>query len=153
MSRSTVKLHVGDFKDGTKKFEIRHVNDLKFTHPDSLAAPVHRPTRGRPRTSVPADGPVVTDVDDQLKQDGGSKSAPESERKINNQPAKIQTRQTRQLPERSTRNPQPVYVDAISIETGPPRAPPFPKKWWTASATELAELNRKINSKKGAYVS
>ena len=57
LSRSTVKLHVGNLKDGTKRFEIHHINNLKFTHPESLASPIHRPSRGRPAsgTSVPPD--------------------------------------------------------------------------------------------------
>ena len=146
ISRSTVKLHVGNFKDGTKKYEIRHANDLKFTHPDSLAAPIHRPSRGRPRTSVLPDVTIATDdghnkIDDNQPDPDQLADQPE--------PAKIQTRAR---PVRSTRNPDPLYVDAITVaaETGPPPTPPFPRRWWSASPNELAILNKSINSKRGA---
>ena len=42
---------MGTFKDGSKRFEIRHANDLKLAHPESLAAPVSRPALGRPSSS------------------------------------------------------------------------------------------------------
>ena len=51
LSRSTFKLEVGTYKDGTKRYEIRHANDLKLAHPKSLMAPTTRPNLGRPPTS------------------------------------------------------------------------------------------------------
>ena len=49
-------------KDGTKRFEIRHVNDLKFPHPKSLAAPAVRPRLGRPAgTSSSLDSKTSTE--------------------------------------------------------------------------------------------
>ena len=43
---------MGQYKDGRKRYEYRHVNDVKAAHPDSMAAPMHRPTLGRPPTST-----------------------------------------------------------------------------------------------------
>ena len=51
-SRSTVKIEVGLYRDGTKRYEIRHLNDCKLAHPDSLAAPASRPKLGRPPMST-----------------------------------------------------------------------------------------------------
>ena len=48
LSKSTVKINVGLFSNGEKRQEVRHINDLKFAHPDSLVAPAHRPKLGRP---------------------------------------------------------------------------------------------------------
>ena len=47
-SRSTLKLVVGTYKDGSPRHEIRHLNDVKLAHPDSMAAPASRPALGRP---------------------------------------------------------------------------------------------------------
>ena len=61
-SRSTVKIDVGSYKSGERRYEIRHFNDLKLAHPDSLAAPAARPKLGRPsKTTVQPDGQVTTD--------------------------------------------------------------------------------------------
>ena len=32
-SRSVMKIEVGSYKDGRKRYEYRHINDLKFAHP------------------------------------------------------------------------------------------------------------------------
>ena len=53
-SRSVWKVEVGSYKDGTKRYEYRHLNDLKLAHPKSLAAPVERPKLGRPPTRTSA---------------------------------------------------------------------------------------------------
>ena len=52
LSRSTFKIEVGLYKSGEKRYEVRHANDLKFAHPDSPAAPIHRSPLGRPPTSA-----------------------------------------------------------------------------------------------------
>ena len=56
---------VGSYKNGERRFEIRHLNDVKIAHPDSLAAPVERPKLGRPAKPTspmdvqsPTDGPL-----------------------------------------------------------------------------------------------
>ena len=155
LSRSTVKLEVGIFKDGRKRYEIRHANDLKFAHPKSLAAPILRPQVGRPSnvgTSDLGETPNTTDViqnqfpeppvenKQPVEVDGKSRSSSHatSNRAVHeppseNQPGKIQT--SNRLPARSTRNPNPLYVDAI--QTRPARA-------WSASDKDLEEINRSI---------
>ena len=51
VSKSTIKIEVGRFQDGSKRFEIRHLNDVKICHPKSLAAEASRPKLGRPSSS------------------------------------------------------------------------------------------------------
>ena len=53
-SRSTVRIEVGLYKNGDKRYEIRHLNDLKLAHPDSLASPALRPALGRPSKQTEA---------------------------------------------------------------------------------------------------
>ena len=56
---------MGSYKSGERRYEIRHFNDLKLAHPQSLAAPAERPKLGRPsRTSVRPEGQTPTDVGD-----------------------------------------------------------------------------------------
>ena len=160
VSRSTVKLHVGNLKDGTKRFEIRHVNDLKFPHPDSLAAPIHRPRRGRPSLDR---SQVVTDANSDVSLvDGNGNQLPEqplnrlndrtptnADLSNNNKQtaAKIQNDKNEwqstfsgppsdkpfSRPVRATCNPSPRYVDAI----------------WAASAADIEEINKSINARAG----
>ena len=40
------------YNSGEKRYEIRHLNDLRLAHPESLTAEAVRPKLGRPRTSV-----------------------------------------------------------------------------------------------------
>ena len=54
VSKSVLRLEVGCYKDGTKCYELRHLNDLKMSHPKSLAAPAERPRLGRPPNSKPS---------------------------------------------------------------------------------------------------
>ena len=168
LSRSTVKLHVGNLKDGTKKFEVRHVNDLKFAHPKSLASSIHRPSRGRPPQSV---HPDLQQPTDELAQTNGAEGTPQNrfspdpkptnistgpeskqsgtEERANHATSKQGRRESPIEPDaewkpsggpppvapferrapRSTRNPSPMYVDAI----------------WTASQSELDQLNKDIS--------
>ena len=163
-SRSTFKIEVGTYKDGTKRFEIRHLNDLKIAHPKSMASPVERPKLGRPAAapssnpSSPAmsapDGrqrategpelplPAVSPSTNRLSSSSNpppSQLTAENKQAAGNEPkpAKIQTR-----PQRSTRNPNPQYVDAIHWSSVKP---------WSASQAEIQELNNKIQSSNSAY--
>ena len=61
VSRSVVKIEVGHYKDGRKRYELRHLNDVKLAHPKSMAAPAARPALGRPPT-VQVNGPNQTDA-------------------------------------------------------------------------------------------
>ena len=62
LSNSTVKLEVGLYKDGSIRYEIRHLNDLKFAHPDSLTAPAQRPKLGRPSGSASDASSIPTEL-------------------------------------------------------------------------------------------
>ena len=153
-SRSTVKLEVGQFKSGEKRFEIRHLNDIKAAHPQSLAAPAQRPTLGRPpRSTAQAELPQATDgqpsdmtpvpnpsnqlTDNRSKQTSSSTGrAPVASGSSNNHETSISDRQSpasNPRPARSTRNPNPYYVDAWS------------HKPWSASQAEIAALNQSIS--------
>ena len=147
VSKSVVQLEVGVYKDGTKRFELRHLNDLRLAHPDSMAAPARRPKLGRPslpggststepKTSAPK---AVDDFD-------GLSSLPSDTQPVNLN-KQIQT-SAGNRPVRSTRNPNPCYVD--SIQTGPPPTPPFPQ-WshrpWSASPEEIFKLNASLPSR------
>ena len=151
VSRSVIKIIVGKFKSGEDRYEYRHLNDVKIAHPDSPAAVVQRPKLGRPAHH---DGQTSTDVSAQSppslpkpvldppsfspavesKQstaaDAGVASSEDfnHETSIPMQPAPASVR-----PARSTRNPNPRYVDAI-------------QRPWSASTDEVRTLNQLINA-------
>ena len=156
-SRSVLKIEVGSFKDGQPRYEFRHLNDLKLAHPKSMAAPAERPKLGRPPgASSSSNGREPTDpASDRLAAPPNRFSSqlpslpsrqPSQSVSVNKQteepePAKIQTALNR--PVRSTRNPNPLYVDSLS---GPPPFAPFHRpRAWTASGEELAAINNSIN--------
>ena len=189
-SRSTVKIRVGQYQDGRDRVEIRHFNDLKLAHPDSMASPVSRPKLGRPATSssdpsiateatpVPkppnrllkttskqtsgSTGRVSTGGAADASQQHDSHATSSSGRQHPTPPpegGKIQTAKaphpdyikkgpliTEQMfdkwtpellnlpqrPVRSTRNPQPYYVDSFH-------------RPWSASKSDIRELNEWIS--------
>ena len=172
LSRSTVKLHVGNLKDGTKKFEIRHVNDLKFTHPDSLASSIHRPSRGRPaHRSAQADLSPSTE----LNQDGDGKMTPSNRFRplpkptspsdqaagaAENKQDGTDNRATHATSNRGRRDPTSDADSEWKPAGGPPPAPPFTRRStrstrnpnpayvgaiWVASQSEIDQLNRAIS--------
>ena len=168
-----VKLEVGVFKDGRKRYEFRHANDIKFAHPKSLAAPAHRPKLGRPlKVTVPVGRPNHTDLpseqspgqkpSNQLSGPEPPNSAPKLS-EVNKHNPSVATRSKNNhetstpvgaeptssfiperensndqtgppplpafsRPQRSTRNPNPKYVDSI----------------WVASAAEIDKINHDI---------
>ena len=152
-SRSTAKIEVGVYKSGEKRYEIRHVNDLRPAHPDSFAAPFHRPKLGRPARSAPVEGQptteAVTPPFDGKRQ--GDTHPPLSRSLLPTPsqsplptPSSVDQDESKQTllppgdrensnarPIRATRNPNPIYVDAI----------------WTASPSDLKALNEAINVK------
>ena len=155
MSRSTYKLEVGTFKDGTKRFEIRHANDLKLAHPKSLTAPVSRPTLGRPSASSSEEQltapepsflqkpsnqfgesePAFVSMDNAASTESkqtnfvGTSCEPTHATSIQQRPAPASTANEEfegaitgpppapafSRPARSTRNPNPYYVDGLSF--------------------------------------
>ena len=162
-SRSVWKIEVGTYKDGRKRYEYRHVNDLKFAHPKSLAAPIERPKLGRPAT-VQSDSSNSTEVtpsrqpsnpvNNQLRRQLQLPEPPHQTRTVdskqsgNNHETSIPECQLPALPaesgkiqnrpKRSTRNPNPLYVDSLRLQA-PPRA-------WSASESDLKWLNESITS-------
>ena len=159
-SKSTVKIEVGVFKSGEKRFEIRHVNDLKLAHPESLAAPAVRPRLGTPaaKTSSSDKGQTPTELPDppKLTASSGSKQekwstgrasstndvksggtenriSHETSILIDREPASAEAAKSR--PVRITRNPDPYYVDTYQFESYRP---------WSASESEIEALNKSI---------
>ena len=146
VSRSTLQLEVGKFKNGEPRFEIRHINDLKFAHPESMAAPASRPALGRPAaTSSSKAIPQSTDAKKPVPEASHSVLAPNvvhgqtnvnkpTSSHLNVEGGKIQTSR----PVRTTRNPAPQYVDEIRIS---------PQQYcWSPSVRELAEFNKAIKA-------
>ena len=153
LSNSTVKLEVGVYRNGEKRYEVRHANDLKFAHQDSMAAPAVRPALGRPsktssspkiQHSTDASGTETTrsnnnslDQPVELNKQAVAKSPSDShETSISSDPQLTSAGpQPFSRPVRSTRNPKPMYVDAI-----------WSSRPWSANMDEIAELNRQINA-------
>ena len=153
VSKSVLRLEVGCYKDGSKRFELRHLNDLKLAHPDSMAAPAVRPKLGRPSTSakLPSSTDGTSDPTPTSRQNPSDQfpflpkqtnppappvdtlpSGRENSNGLNDAhtgPPAIQAfRNSR--PQRSSRNPNPKYVDAV----------------WSATETEIAAINLSITS-------
>ena len=156
-SRSTIKLEVGVFKDGRKRYEIRHLDDIKFAHPDSLAAPIHRPKLGRPSVSTGArestdskmtpqpSSPPVPTVSEPVKQvkskqngpppspsrqllaDADTNAASNADSLFHDMTGPPPLKPFTK-PVRATRNPNPRYIDAI----------------WSATEDEIKAINAAI---------
>ena len=169
-SRSVWKIEVGSFKDGRKRYEYRHLNDLKLAHPKSLAAPVERPKIGRPSktTSSHLDGQTHTDSNNDGRMPSNQPNRLNSSHQLVPKPTSgDQSEKSKQphstdahvgnhsidghatstsenphrsepasRPVRSTRNPNPQYVDALEWSPEP----------WSATKDEVADLNRQIQS-------
>ena len=133
-SRSTVKIKVGLTKTGEVRHEVRHWRDLKVAHMRSDAQEAERPKRGRPsKISKPAES-GTTSTNEVNKVSREAIVSP-NVNKDSNEGGK---------PKRSTRNPNPVYVD--SIVTGPPPQLAFPHKpqAWSASPEDIRAINEGI---------
>ena len=132
-SKSTVRIEVGSYSDGRKRYEVRHLNDLKLAHEDSPAAVVQRPKLGRPssKTSTPSNVPDSTEFPNppSMTVDGSKQTLVLTGRAVNGTSETI-SHETSNLggdilasaagggsspplvrPVRSTRNPNPSYVD------------------------------------------
>ena len=160
----TVPFRLNLFTEQKCYYEYRHINDLKFAHPKSLASPVERPKLGRPKASTLIGGTTQTEVGSpevtlpnrfphppsvqkphppsvegqKSKQGGGysvgnqpTKSHETSNLSGSEPPSPTPAGNTR--PIRASRNPNPIYVDAIS-------------RPWSASPADIAEINRSIQA-------
>ena len=155
-----VKIEVRTYKDGTKRYEYRHLNDLKLAHPESLAAPAVRPKLGRPSVDTSSHSAVPKPTDAQPSPAPSPFLSPRKENKQTPSPSTGRddakhgnishetsistgppsTPPFPDRPVRSTRNPAPYYVDSIQLSSLRP---------WSASQTEIDNLNRSI----GGYMS
>ena len=169
-SKSTVQLEVGVYSNGEKRYEIRHLNDLRLAHPESMTAEASRPKLGRPAT-VPVKGSNQTEAKTDFPSDPKppnrlpavpSKQTPSTGGVVdgNNKNETHATSTSKSpvpasepdggllltgpppetpfsRPVRSTRNPNPLYVEAIH-------------RPWSASPTEIDWLNSQL---RGARVS
>ena len=168
-SRSTVKICVGTYKTGEKRYEIRHFNDLKLAHPDSPAACAKRPTLGRPSVQVESPAqteqqpsqpspPAPSDPSNRLSSpDNQMSTNPAGENKQTNSSGKSNSANhaTSKAEERV-----PAF-HPTSAERGPPPVKPFKSRqpsratrnpspkyvdaMWSASEQELNDLNASIN--------
>ena len=140
-SRSTIEVRIGSFADGRPRLQTYSWASCKIAHLRPDATLGQRPKLGRPSASseVPNSTEVVDDatgglnVNNALNRNSnvGRENEPEpaSQTDVNNSlPAQPEIGR----PVRSTRNPNPLYVDAIC-------------RPWSASQTEIHELNRLIS--------
>ena len=170
-SRSVWKIEVGMYKDGRKRYEFRHLNDLKPAHPKSLAAPAVRPKLGRP-TSSPSEASRVTDAN--LLQDGRQNRFPKPTAEPS--PSSFPTAENKQAADRvnssgtlpgdshatSTLTDRvPASIVDSGLTTGPPPVSAFPARpvrstrnqnpyyvdsiAWSATQSQLDHINNSIS--------
>ena len=138
ISRSQVKIRVGYNIKNEPRFEIRNWKDLKICEVPPDITEASRPKRGRPsKASAPSEADNATDESVVVNK------LPANEARQNQKPQQTSScENSNGGGKRSTRNPNPVYVASI---TGPPPRLGFPRqKAWSASASELEEINRSI---------
>ena len=166
-------MEVGSYKDGTKRYEYRHLNDLKLAHPKSLAAPVERPKLGRPptRTSAQVKSSEPTDA-------RSSTSAGSTDQKFNRFPNPTQDKSKQPVGGAAVGTPAsdnhatsileerlPASESNGGLSTGPPSIPPFARPIratrnpnpcyvdsisfdvtpWSATKDQIHELNESIS--------
>ena len=114
-SRSQVEVRLGSFADGSPRLQTYNWNTCKVAHlrPDMKDA--SRPKLGRPHLQTPPN-PKPTE---NLNMADESSVASNQNKQAVETPAKIQTSleisgDTSSRPVRSTRNPNPLYVDALN---------------------------------------
>ena len=168
-SRSTVQIDVGSYKGGERRHEIRHFNDLKLAHPDSLAAPAERPKLGRPSskaTTSHSDGSNSTDQKPAATSENQSNNFPSVPSSCFPQPSSAQSKQTvgddtiDGATSQQSNHATSTNSWCTTVVTGPPPAQPFSRQArstrnpfpryvdaiWSASNEELNELNAAINA-------
>ena len=133
-SRSTVVIQVGLTATGEPRHETRSWRDLKVAHvaPDTKEA--HRPRRGRPKKNTSS----LSEADSTTENKQPVAPAVTAEESATTDRLSTNNLNVGGKPVRSTRNPNPSYVDEIS--TSLPWSPiPF-----QASESDIKELNRRI---------
>ena len=138
-SRSQVKIKVGLTKNGFPRYELRSWRDLKIApvDPDNVQE-ASRPARGR----KPASGKPL---EEETSDTSGTEVVINKQVEINKQTQRAPNSNESGKPTRTTRNPNPRYVDSI---TGPPPKLGFPlKPTWTASQADLDNINKSITNR------
>ena len=130
-----MRIEVGIYKSGEKRFEVRHLNDLKLAHPDSLAAPAHRSKLGRPSKQTEA----KPAAEGQQTEPGSSSGIPNRLSEFPHPPSVplvAQSKQADQIGNRFSENhetsnqqrpslPSTANEEFEGVITGPPPAPAF----------------------------
>ena len=150
-SRTTVVIKVGLTKSGEDRLECRHWRDLKIAHMRSDTPEAQRPKRGRPKSSPTKSSPSTTvddsseEVNSEVPSSDASDSAPTLSSK---QTSSHSNSNSGGRTPRSTRNPNPIYVDGIVVNGPPPTQafiwPDRKTRLWSPSQAEIAELNKSI---------
>ena len=174
-TNSTINIKVGTYADGRDRVKEHHWKNCRpaLVVPNTPIA--SRPKLGRPsKTSTPVavsnttetptnrfpDPPPSFSTVDKSKQPLTSSAAANKDaiHRVSDHATSIPESRVpasadvggSSRPTRSTRNPNPVYIDEISL-TGPPHFKPFiSRKPWSASAAEVDELNRTISQGLGS---
>ena len=127
-SRSTVQLEVGVYNNGEPRYEIRHLNDLRLAHPESLAAPAVRPKLGRPSATVQVDVQTSTEATNQFLPSQPSQQLPKPPPFSQNKQAAGRSNQMHGTDANSNRDSHATSSandEFQGVLTGPPPAQPF----------------------------
>ena len=142
-SRSTVQIQVGLSAKGEPRYETRSWRDLKVASKDPEAKDAERPRKGRPKKKSSSKPDSKEGVNTTLPVNNAPNS--NEEPSINSPPiGDSSVEHNREV--RSTRNPNPKYIEGV-VSTGPPLLTPFApimQKAWSASPMDLDILNRQI---------
>ena len=118
-SRSQVEVRVGSYASGAPRLQTYSWSSCKIAHLRPDAEVGSRPKLGRPPTNSPAtvtlEAPQPTDVNTSTNSVVSPVASP-SGKSSTGFPAKIQTDDNNitSRPKRSTRNPNPLYIDGLS---------------------------------------
>ena len=166
-SRSTIEIEVGLNKDGSKRVELRHISDIKIAYLRDDATIATRPKRGRPPKSPNASGSpskspnasgspskIGHDVSDQQF---STSSDPTVSSDVNKDATTVKVDPPNLDSRKYNLRPRSKIVAAVSSRagnsnwltthaepTGPPPVLGFPRKMWSASIEDIAQLNRQI---------
>ena len=138
LSRSTVRIIVGTYKDNSKRTEDRHWSDLKAIKIEGPVKEEERPKLGRkPNNS----STKAQDIPVPTKSTGPPPSQPFTGFK----PDEIKKRPPPIITEKMFDDCdwKQIFSDVSALDFS---KPPPPTKMWTASPIELASLNEKISN-------
>ena len=163
-SHSTIQVKIGTFKSGADNIQLHHWSNAKPATVREETPEAEMPVRGRPKKvpEVTAPAPTTDTTDkstsmlpvpqsaDVTSSSGNDKNKTDAERQTNQDGGKVNNSndggKISKRPARSTRNANPVYVDAVGFITGPPPTPAFRKQnhMWSATSADLYIINKSI---------